>query len=79
MNEKKEKLEEFTELMEKILDEKTEKYKDSYKTSTLGDLRAKIHSQLRTLVLVKDGELKERAKRKLIHIANFAYLIYNRL
>lgn len=77
---KKEKLEEFTELMEKILDEKTEKYKG--KISTIATLRENMHKQAKgisTIISSRIGWDHEEVKRKLVHVANFAYLIYNML
>lgn len=82
MTDKKEKLEEFTKGMERILDEKTEELGDSWKTSTLGELREELHKQAKSLSVLISGKIdwdRERAKRILTHVANFAYLIYNRL
>ena len=76
---KKEKLEEFTKGMERILDEKAKKYGDPW---TLGELREQLHKQAKSLSVLISEKIEwdhERAKRIATHIANFAYLIYNRL
>ena len=82
MTDKKEKLQEFVEEMERILDEKAIELGDSWKTSTLGELRGEIHKQAKSLSILICAKIDwdhERAKRILTHIANFSYLLYNRL
>lgn len=79
---KKEKLQEFVEGMERILDEKSIEFGDSWKRFTLGYLRGQLHKQAKSLSVLICDEIDwdhERAKRILTHIANFAYLIYSKI
>lgn len=74
---KNEMLEKFAEQMEEILEEKSKQYQDFWRTCNLGTLAGKLKAQVRKLVFFKN--YKSRAKRTLIHIANYCYFIYNRL
>ena len=81
MTDKKEKLQEFVEGMERILDEKTIEF-EGCKESTIGELRTSLHKQAKDLSILISEKIEwdhERAKRILTHIANFAYLVYNQI
>ncbi|KKM23392.1 hypothetical protein LCGC14_1615650 [marine sediment metagenome] len=79
---KSDKLKEFTIEMSNILEEKFEKYKDSWKTTSIGELRPKIGEQMKgiTDIIMTGYEFdREKVKRKLLHIANYCFFLYNRL
>lgn len=66
----------FAEEMKKVLDEKFEQYKDSWKTMDLGFLKYKLDDMAKNTYVYKP---ESNPKRKLIHIANYCYFLYNRL
>ena len=68
---------EFVLEMEKILTEKFEKYQNTWQTCNLGTLIGKLHEQVNQLVILKEDNKK--AKRTLLHIANYCYFLYIRL
>lgn len=72
-------IEEFAKKMEKVMLEKIPKYGTTWLECTLGTLKGKLNDQVRSLVLSWNKEQIERAKRVLIHIANYCYLISLRL
>ena len=78
MIEGKELLEFATEMI-KVLNEKTEKYKGDWETTHVNTLLKCIEDQLEKL---KDPILNDGIpyrKRRLLHIANFCFLLYNKL
>lgn len=68
-------LEEFTKEMEKILTEKYDKYKDTWKDCPINLIIYKLSKQLDALY---EADI-DRSERIAIHIANYAYLLYQRL
>ena len=77
MTNKKEKLQEFIEGMEEILDEKAkEKYRDDYEDTEESTFVKGIEDQLDKL---KFGGSVAYKKRRLKHIGNFAYLAFSKL
>nr|BDI55166.1 MAG: nucleotide pyrophosphohydrolase, MazG-like [uncultured archaeon] len=76
-------VDEFADEMIEILEEKTEKYKDiTWEMVTIDTLKAKMTDQITALdYYIKRGLAKEKhfARRKLIHIANYCFFLYNRL
>lgn len=79
-------LKEFVDGMIKILEEKRLKYKDTWKTIPIAELKAKLDKQtenwvIDSIILINSiiPENKENTKRNLIHIANYCYFLYSRL
>jgi len=60
--------------MEKILNEKKDKYKDTWKTANLHFLLEKLKEQLDSIDYKDDIE---KTIRKIIHIANYCFFIWN--
>ena len=56
--------------------EKLSKYKDTWKTVSIGELKTKMDKQVGKLSNTSD---KEKARRTLLHIANYCFFLYNRL
>jgi len=73
----------FAEEMEKILDEKFEKYQDRWKETELYGLKDRLNYQFDKLVIFNDminnPKNKEETKRVLLHISNICLLIFTRL
>ena len=70
--------------MVKVLDEKFEKYQDSWKDTNSGDIRAKLKEQVEDLnnIITSNTEFKkpgyeEKVRRILIHIANYCCFLFN--
>ena len=71
-------LKEFMERMEVILEEKFDKYQDSWKTVPTGELRARINEQMKAIsVIIMSGVDfdKKEVGRKLAHVANYCMFI----
>ncbi len=79
----KEIVKKFAEEMEKVLDEKFEKYQDSWKDENLSELKKSLDKQKRKLTLAFDNNYyykdKEETKRTLINIANYCLFIFTGL
>ena len=78
-------LDKFVKEMIKVLDEKYEKYQDSWKDTNSGDLRAKLKEQVENLnnIITSNTEFKkpgyeEKVRRILIHIANYCCFLYDK-
>ena len=72
----------FSYLMKEVLNEKFPKYNDSWKNTGIGELRAKIDEQMKDIsdiIVEKIDWDKEIVKRKLIHVANYCYFLYNNI
>jgi len=67
----------FAKAMEKILNEKEEKYNDMWTICELKELMEKLQDQVDSIVKLDINE--HLAMRRLIHIANYCYFLYNRL
>jgi len=61
--------------MQEILNEKFPKYRNTWKTVELDYLLYKLRNKLIPLSL----EMPLKAKRELVHIANYCYFLYSRL
>lgn len=75
-------LNKFQDKMISILKEKFEKYENTWKnTKDIFNLKNKLINQLETLRLnnLRYKSDKRKAKRKLIHIANYSYFLYTLL
>ncbi|KKN53358.1 hypothetical protein LCGC14_0603280 [marine sediment metagenome] len=75
-------VDEFTNKMNHMLEEKFPKYKDSWRDTNIGDLRTKIGEQMKgiTDIMMTGYEFdREKVKRKLIHIANYCLFTYNKM
>ncbi len=72
----------FTTEMMDMLKEKFGKYEDSWKDNSLGELRAKMDEQIKEISNIISPKIdfdRGQVKRKLIHIANYCSLLYNKL
>lgn len=67
----------FAEEMDKVLNEKFEKYQDSWKETDLALLRTKLDAQVSEFMFQE--YLQEDSKRTLVHIANYCLFILTRL
>jgi len=82
---KKEELQQFAEEMEKILDEKFEKYQDGWKFAEISKLLDSLRFQLETIEpsdyedSIVNRNINKRNRRTLLHVANYCFLISNRL
>ena len=66
----------FTQAMKDVLNEKSNKYQNLWKTCDLPLLKTKLLNHLYALEL----DIKpSRAKRELVHISNYALFLYTRL
>ena len=74
---------EFGYEMEEILQEKLSKYKDSWKTTSILKLHNKMIEQIEKMPHIEYHHLTDidriKARRRLIHIANYCFFLYNRL
>ena len=69
---------EFAVEMIKVLNEKAEKYEGNFETTTIGILREKMQDQIYKIDGIISEHIdwnKEEVKRRLVHIANFAFLL----
>lgn len=71
------KLTEFRNEMLKILTKKFDKHQDSWKYVDIEYLIIKLKEQLKRIYL--DNNHNESNKKRLLHIANYCYLIYQKL
>lgn len=74
--------EEFGYEMEDVLEEKFPKYKDSWKNASISELRTKMDKQIffiSKIITTKIEWDKEKVRRKLLHVANYCFFLYNRL
>ena len=81
MIEGKELLEFATEMI-KILNEKSEKYQDDFKNTTIGVLRERMNEQIKDISKAVCGNIlwdRVKVKRKLYHIANYCFLLCNKI
>jgi len=70
----------FAEEMEKILDEKFEKYQDSWKDEDLDSLVRYLNEQVRKLnKLLLKRIINKKDLRRLVHIANQCLILFTRL
>lgn len=72
----------FTDGMVEILEEKYEKYKDVWRTTTISELRDKIDEQLKkisTIIMTKIDWDKKEVDRRAKHVANLCYFISTNL
>jgi len=67
----------FVKAMEKILNEKEEKYSDMWTICELKELMVKLQDQVDSIVKLDINE--HLAMRKFIHIAIYCYFLYNRM
>ena len=67
----------FAEEMDKVLDEKFDKYQDSWKEVDLASLKIKLDAQVSEYMFKE--YLQEDSKRTLVHIANYCLFILTRL
>jgi len=70
-------LDDFTNEMIKILQEKLKKYGNAWKTTDLGILKYKLDNQVNKCHVYRPT--KSDAKRKCLHIAIYSFFLYNRL
>ena len=80
----KEIVKKFAEEMEKILDEKFDKYQNGWKDEEFYRLRLSLNDQLDNLVVYETNNIdykkeKARAKRILTHIANYCLFIFTKI
>ena len=75
----------FVDEMIKVLDEKFEKYQDSWRDTNSGDLRAKLKEQVKDLnnlitsnIEFKKPDYEKRVRRKLIHIGNYSGFLHDK-
>lgn len=81
MIEGKELLEFATEMI-KVLNEKTEKYHNDFKNTTISILRNRMNEQTKDISKIIVGNIlwdKDKVKRKLHHIANYCFLLCNKI
>lgn len=82
---KRVKLQQFAEKMDKILDEKFEKYQDGYKFVDISELLESLNKQLKNIepsnseTTIINASINRKNRRTLYHVANYCYLISNRL
>jgi len=75
----------FAEEMEKILDEKSEKYQDGWKLANISELLESLNKQLKKIRFsdyensIINANINKRNQRTLHHVANYCLLICNRL
>ena len=81
----KEYVDKFVEEMKKVLDEKFEKYQDSWRDTNSGDLRAKMKKQVEELnnIITSNTEFKkpgfeEKVRRKLTHIGIYGCFLFHK-
>ena len=76
----KEIIKKFAEEMEKIIDEKFEKYQDGWEEAQLYDLKHSLNEQFEKLAVNPyiPNSFK-KTKRNLIHIANYCLFIFTKL
>ncbi|KKL89884.1 hypothetical protein LCGC14_1910180 [marine sediment metagenome] len=75
-------LKDFMGKMFDVLEEKFEKYRDSWKTIPIGELRPKINEQIQIISDIISTDIdwdREQVKRKLLHIANYCFFLYSKL
>ena len=81
----KERLQKFVEEMENILDEKSEKYQDGWKFAKINKLLESLKKQLKTIEPSAyensniNRRINKRNRRILLHIANYCFLVSERL
>jgi len=79
---KNKELEKFAEEMEKVLDEKFEKYQDGWKVANISELRTKMNEQIKNIsniIMAGVGFDKEEVKRKIVHAVNYGFFLYTKL
>jgi len=74
----------FTDEMIKILQEKLPEYTNTWKTVDLKTLQNKMKEQIEKgnifNVILRDSYItKEKTRRRLLHIANYCFFLYNRI
>ena len=74
----------FTDEMIKILQEKLPEYTSTWKTVDLKTLQNKMKEQIEKgnifNVILRDSYItKEKTRRRLLHIANYCFFLYNRI
>lgn len=65
--------------MQKVIDKKKEKHKDTWKDTNLNDLRDLMEEKTFEWRSNREVLHYEREERLLIHIANYCYFLYSRL
>jgi len=68
----------FQKEMLNILKQKNKKYNDTWKTSDIYYLKNKLRKQLDSTFFHNPEKVK-RAKRQLLHIANYCYFLYTKI